>query len=236
MLFVAFVLAGNRTLWTEGKSKQPKLTGLTFHYKQTNITDLSSKYIFTRKANFWIKFKQLPFPDYEWFWKRMIVFTEKLWPKKKVDSIGGAVVLFCWLKSAKLIAFGMHYTLHKTFCLAERMWIKWFQQVDKKLTLSTWDYWQGDTSFPMLVVFGRGGSIQPDPFCYTRLLSCCCWRRWWLHLYWLQDSIAWRDDDNQVQRHVCVCENTWNISGKTSLRITRFLFWFCPNHLSPRRR
>ena len=36
MLFVAFVLAGNRTLWTEGKSKQPKLTGLTFHYKQTN--------------------------------------------------------------------------------------------------------------------------------------------------------------------------------------------------------
>ena len=65
MLFVAFVLAGNRTLWTEGKSKQPKLTGLTFHYKQTNITDLSSKYIFTRKANFWIKFKQLPFPDYK---------------------------------------------------------------------------------------------------------------------------------------------------------------------------
>ena len=120
----------------------------------------------------------------------------------------------------------MNYTLHKTFWLAERMWIKWFQQVDKKLTLSTWDYWQGDTSFPMLVVFGRGGSIQPDPFCYTRLLSCCCWRRWWLHLYWLQDSIAWRDDDNQVQRHVCVCENTWNISGKTSLRITRFLLGF----------
>ena len=36
MLFVAFVLAGNRMLWMDGKSKQPKLTRLTFHYKQTD--------------------------------------------------------------------------------------------------------------------------------------------------------------------------------------------------------